>query len=208
MSTISRIATASSLLVALACHHSSKPAARPTPADSLAALAAQRPACAVPAALASGTRWPLGQLALPDSLATDTARTVAVRLPDTFQPTATRHPERRRWAAPDSTAIELWLSDVPVTSVGGSGVAQFGGETACTMALGGRAAALVVRYWMILTGRRDTLYNAATSALIGPNQAVDAVISSRARAGRDSLLAVLANLELPVVGRPSPTPGR
>jgi hypothetical protein len=208
VSTIFRIAAASTLLVALACHHSAKVAARPSPADSLAALAAQRPACTVPVAITAGKRWPLGELSLPDALKTDTARTIAVRLPDSFQPTATRHPERRRWASPDSTAIELWLSDTPVTSVGGTGVAQFGGETACTMALGGHAPALVVRYWMILTGRRDTLYNAATSAIIGPNQAVDAVISSRARAGRDSLLAVLANLELPVAGPPRPTPGR
>lgn len=197
------------LATVAACH--STQIARPTPAQPPVA-AVERPVCALTDATASGTRWPLGQLAVPDSLLsrTDTARTIAVRLPTAFQPTAARHPDRLRWASPDSTAIELWLSDAPVSSVGGSHVSQFGGEDACTLALGGHAPAIVVRYWMILSGHDDTLYNAATAALVAPNQAVDAVISSPTRSARDSLLTALAGLELPVVTslrRPTP-PGR
>jgi hypothetical protein len=192
-------------LAAAACH--STQVARPTQAQPpLAAI--ERPVCALTDATGAGTRWPLGQLAVPDSLLsrTDTARTIAVRLPTAFQPTATRHPDRRRWASPDSTAIELWLSDAPVSSVGGSHVSQFGGEDACTLTLGGHAPAIVVRYWMILSGHEDTLYNAATAALVGPNQAVDAVISSPTRSARDSLLTALAGLELPAVASPRRTP--
>jgi hypothetical protein len=126
---------------------------------------------------------------------------VAIRLPARFQPTPARLAERRRWQAPDSTRIELWMTAAPVSSVGGSGVAQFGGEPACTLVIGGRAAAIVVRYWVIFTGRRDTLYDAATAAVVAPGQAVDAVISSRSRATRDELLGALAALELPAPAR-------
>jgi hypothetical protein len=193
------------LLAAVACH--STQAARQTQADP-PVTTVQRPICPISVAAAAGTRWPLGQLAVPDSLLsrTDTARTIAVRLPASFQPTPARHPDRLRWASPDSTAIELWMSDAPVSSVGGSHVSQFGGEDACTLALGGHAPAIVVRYWMILSGHQDTLYNAATAALVAPNQAVDAVISSPTRSARDQLLTALADLELPAVAAPRGTP--
>jgi hypothetical protein len=194
----------------LACHRSAPPGSHPTPVDSLATIAVTRPVCTIPSGSGDAVgdkadvRWPVGQLTIPDSIATtDTARTVAVRLPARFQPTTPRHPERRRWESPDSTAIELWLSETPVSSVGGSGVAKFGGEVACTVDLGGRAPAIVVRYWMILAGRSDTLYNAATAAFVAPSQAVDAVISGRTRASRDELLGVLSNLEVPAVTAPS-----
>jgi hypothetical protein len=170
-----------------ACHRGATTTARPAP-DSTATLAVSRPVCTVPIPDGAWARWPL-----------DSAHGVAIRLPPAFQPTTARHAERRRWESPDSTAIELWETESPVSSVGGSGVAQFGGEPACTLPIGGRAPAIVVRYWVIFSGRRDTLYNAATAAVVAPGQAVDAVISSRSRGSRDELLGALAALELPVI---------
>jgi hypothetical protein len=200
MPSIRRVMCASLVTVALACHHAPATGARPTPSDSLATIAVTRPVCTTPATMTADpgdVRWPVGQLTVPESLATtDTARTVAIRLPSQFQPTSARHPERHRWASPDSSAIELWLSETPVSSVGGSSVAQFGGEEACTMTIGGHAQAIVIRYWMILTGHPDTLYNAATAAIIAPSQAVDAVITSPTRPARDALLSAVADLEI------------
>jgi hypothetical protein len=177
---------------AAACHHSAAPGARPTTSADTA-IVVSRPVCTVPVADGAWSRWPI-----------DSAHGVAIRLPTRFEPTTARHTERRRWESPDSTAIEVWQTDAPVSSVGGSGVAQFGGEGACTLAIGGRAPAIVVRYWVIFTGRQDTLYNAATAAVVAPGQAVDAVISSRSRGSRDELLGALAGLELPA---PQPAPG-
>ena len=128
-------------------------------------------------------RWPL------DS--------VAIRLPPEFKPATARLAERRRWQSPDSTAIELWFSEKPVLAVGGSSVAQFGGEAACRLTIGGRSPAIVVRYWVLYTGHPDTMYNAATTALISPGYAVDVAVNARSRAVRQRLLGALADLEMP-----------
>jgi len=173
------------ITTASACHRGSAPGASPTTApDSSATITISRPVCPSTSPDVEWVRWPVD--------------TLAIRLPPTFRPTTARVATRHRWASPDSTAIEIWFSDAPVLSVGGSGVAQFGGEGACTLTMGGRTPVIVVRYWVIFTGHTDTLFNAATATILAPGHAVDVALSGRSRPARDALLGALTALELPV----------
>jgi hypothetical protein len=98
--------------------------------------------------------------------------------------------------APDSTMLTLWVSDLPTSAVGGSGVAQFAREGMCALQMP-RGRMLVTRYWTLFTGRADTTYNAAATTVLVSGPALDASISARSRAARDTLLTAIAAVELP-----------
>ncbi|HWZ59298.1 MAG TPA: hypothetical protein VNW46_10000 [Gemmatimonadaceae bacterium] len=192
MRTPRRVLVLTAMAATSACHRGASPGASPaTSRDTTASITITRPVCPSGAPEAAWVRWPVDTV--------DTARPVAIRLPPRFRPVTARRAARHRWEAPDSSAIELWLSDAPVLSVGGSRVAQFGGEVACTLAIGGRPPAIVVRYWVIFAGRHDTLYNAATATTVAPRHAVNVELSSHTRPARDELLGALADLQLPAL---------
>jgi hypothetical protein len=169
----------------VACHGGAGPNAGVTASsDSTATVAVTRPLCPATSPDSAWVRWPVD--------------TLAIRLPPRYHPSTARLATRRRWEAPDSSAIEIWFTDTPVLSVGGSAIAQFRGEGACSLIMGGRAPVIVVRYWAIQSGHQDTLYNAATTSVFMPGHAVDVTVSSRTRPARDELLGALADLELPM----------
>jgi hypothetical protein len=192
----------------VACHSTPAPdppapvavAVDPAPVTRPACLSGATDSAAVAAANAAHrawTLWPLDSLRWHDTLS---AGVRAIRLPAMFQPIGVRPaPDgtpRWRWMAPDSTMLTLWVSDLPTSEVGGSGVAQFAREGMCALQMP-RGRMLVTRYWTLFTGRSDTTYNAAGTTVLVSGPALDASISARSRAARDTLLTAIAAVELP-----------
>jgi len=201
-----RMRWAALAVVGIACRRT--PATLETPAAPAPAPEAviRRP-CTVSGDSLEGAEWTVGQVHTVDTTGASASGPAVLRLPSPFQPVTPRFPDRHRWQAPDSSTIEVWTAPEPIHVVGGSGVARFQRDEPCTIRVGDRLDGLVVRYWKIMRGQTDTLYDAAASAVLAPDLAVNAIITARSRAAREHLLRVVAGMQVPIPS-PSAAPAR
>jgi len=181
--------------------------ASPAPVEATAAptpVAVVRRPCLLPGDSIAGTDWTVGQVHAVDTTGASATGPAVVRLPATFRPATPRFPDRHRWATADSSTLEIWTAADPIHVVGGSGVARFQRDAPCTIRVGDRLDGLVVRYWKIMRGQTDTVYDAAASAALAPDLAVNAIITARSRVAREELLRVVATMQVPI---PTPAAG-
>jgi hypothetical protein len=181
--------------------------ASPAPVEATAAptpVAVVRRPCMLPGDSIAGIDWTVGDVHAVDTTGASATGPAVVRLPATFHPATPRFPDRHRWAAADSSTLEIWTAADPIHVVGGSGVARFQRDVPCTIRVGDRLDGLVIRYWKIMRGQTDTVYDAAASAVLAPDLAVNAIITARTRAAREDLLRVMAEMQVPI---PTPAAG-
>ena len=118
-----------------------------------------------------------------------------LRLPAAFREVAGGRPRLRRWAAPDSSRLELRATEEPESGLATSGPLRVEVEGRCALPVAGRRA-LVTRLRITDPVAGRVVYAAAADAFVRPGVALGAWVESPAAGTRDAVLRALGALEL------------
>ena len=153
--------------------------------DEWASHTRQSPTCGIPVLIPDTAQ---GTLSLSRPAGT-------LWLPRGTRELPTTTPDARKWMLPDSSRVDLWVTENPAAGLATSGNVQVDLDHKCWIPVATRPA-LVLQFRLIDTARLDTTYGATVHTLLERGLALNLFVEAPSAAARRAALSAISAFRL------------